>query len=132
MSEQPPPEFRDWLLDQIGRDDPIGDLAQEVTDEDVDLETAVEEWRRLGRSGSADAVGAALREYEALRNEWLSQRALLTIRGVLYDLLVLHHAQTDCGAAGRHSAPCQALTFAFGYSSWERWVEVATLFDRDH
>jgi hypothetical protein len=44
----------------------------------------------------------------------------------LYRLLVKFHRETECGRDGLHWAECDALCSAFGWESWDEWVEAAT------
>ena len=43
--------FKDWLLNQTDRDDPIGDLARDMVDDGVEKFPETDNWKRIESFG---------------------------------------------------------------------------------
>lgn len=128
MSEQPPPVFEQWLLAQVERDDPIGDVARELArrpdflDEIPLLAADADTW---ARSLTSDNFRTAIREWEAERGRWHTSQANLMLERLVFELLTRFHAEADACRDG-HCNECRALVMgAFGWPSWEQWKATA-------
>jgi hypothetical protein len=130
MSEQPPLVFEEWLLEQVERDDPIGDVARGLvqgSDNPLGLIPLIAaEAETSERDHLLDGYRTALREWEAERGRWHTSQASLMLERLVFELLTRFHAETNACRDGKHCNECRALVEgSFGWPSWEQWVATA-------
>jgi hypothetical protein len=123
--DRPYSNFREWLLDQVERHDPIGDLARDFAEDEDTLKRE----DIVGRTESLDSLLLAGREWDAVRQHESSLEDLRRLQRLLYHLFERLHAETDCGRDGKHWAECDTIAFAFGWKSWDEWKHIGGLFD---